>query len=39
MGGAFRRDIRSLAPNIQETQQVLGREIMDVSNAADGRLI
>ena len=39
MSGVFRADIGSLDPNIQETQQVMGREIMDVANAVDGRLI
>ena len=39
MSRTFRGDIGSLAPNVQETHQVSGREIMDVANAVDGRLI
>ena len=39
MSRMFRGDIRSLVSNIQETQQVLGREITDVANAADVRSI
>ena len=39
MSRIFKADIGSLAPNIQETQQVLGRGITDVANAADGHLI
>ena len=39
MSGMFRADIGSLVPNVQETQQVLGREVMDVAKSADGRLI
>ena len=37
--GMFRAHIGILAPNIQETQQVSGREIMDVANDVDGRLV
>ena len=39
MSRMFMADIGSLSPNVQETQQVLGREIMDVADASDGRLV